>query len=98
MRGDKMIEKVRTWLSRPEAQIGTGWRKEFAARVEEDLWSPAPDYGRIVALCARRALREEQMMHGPTRVEVSDKACKGALTVKTVDVVSLAAYYKRELP
>lgn len=91
-----MIEKARAWLSRPEAQIGTGGRKEIAARVEEDLWSPAADYGRIVALCARRALREEESMSGPTRVELSDRACKGALTVKTADVASLADYYRRE--
>lgn len=93
---DKRI--VRGWLSRPEAQIDTGGRKEIAALAEEELWSPTPDYGRIVALCARRALREEEMMSGPTRVELSDKACKGALMVKTADVVSLADYYSRELP
>ena len=93
---DKMIRKARAWLSKPEAQIGTGGRKEIAAQVEEDLWSPAVDYGRIVALCARRALREEEMMSGPTRVELSDRACKGALTVKITDVASLADYYRRE--
>ena len=93
---DKRI--VRAWLSRPEAQIGTGGRKEIAQLGEEELWSSsAPDYGRIVALCARRALREEEMMSGPTRVELSDRACKGALAVKTTDVVSLADYYSREL-
>lgn len=92
---DKRI--VRGWLSRPEAQIGTAGRKEIAALAEEELWSPAPDYGRIVALCARRALREDESLHGPTRVELSDRYCKGALTVKTVDVVSLADYYNREL-
>lgn len=92
---DKRI--VRGWLSRPEAQLGTGGRKEIAALAEEELWSPTPDYGRIVALCARRALREEETMSGPTRVELSDRACKGALTVKTADVVSLTDYYSREL-
>ncbi len=93
---DKRI--VRVWLSKPEAQIGTGGRKEIAALAEEELWFSAPDYGRIVALCARRALREEETMSGPTRVELSDRACKGALTVKTTDVASLADYYSRELP
>lgn len=94
---DKRI--VRAWLSRPEAQIGTGGRKEIAALAEEELWSSsAPDYGRIVALCARRALREDETMSGPTRVELSDRACKGALTVRTTDVASLAAYYRREFP
>ena len=95
---DKMIRKARAWLSKPEAQIGTGGRKEIAAQVEEDLWSPAVDYGRIVALCARRALREEETMSGPTRVELSDRACKDALTVKAADVASLVDYYARELP
>ena len=95
-----MVDKriVRGWLSRPGAQIGTGGRTEIAQVVEEELWSPTPDYGRIVALCARRALREEEEMSGPTRVERSDRACKGALTVKTADVVSLADYYSREFP
>lgn len=88
---------VRGWLSSPEAQLGTGGRKEIVALAEEELWSPTPDYGRIVALCARRALREEEMMSGPTRVELSDRACKGALTVKIADVVSLVDYYSREL-
>ena len=94
-----MVDKriVRDWLARPEAQIGTGGRKEIAQFVEEELWSPTPDYGWIVALCARRALREEEMMSGPTRVELSHRACKGGLTVKTADVVSLADYYSREL-
>lgn len=92
-----MIEKVRTWLSRPEAQIGTGGRKEIARLVEEELWSTTPDYGRIVALCARRSLREDERLHGPTRVELSDRGCKGALTVRIADVMPLADYYSRRL-
>lgn len=95
---DKDIKKVRTWLSGPEAQIGTGGRKEIAQLVEEELWYLVPDYGRIVALCARRALREDEELHGPTRVELSDRGCKGALTVKTADVAALADYYRRALP
>ena len=93
-----MIEKVRVWLSRPEAQIGTGGRKEIAQLVEEELWSTTPDYGRIVALCTRRALREEERLSGPTRVELSDRGCKGALTVRIADVMPLADYYSRRLP
>lgn len=92
-----MIEKARAWLSRPEAQIGTGGRKEIAQLVEEELWSTTPDYGRIVALCARRALREEEMTWAPTRVELSDRGCKGALTVRIADVMPLADYYSRRL-
>lgn len=92
-----MIEKARAWLSRPEAQIGTGGRKEIAQLVEEELWSTTPDYGRIVALCARRALREEEMAWAPTRVELSDRGCKGALTVRIADVMPLADYYSRRL-
>lgn len=93
----KDIEKARAWLSRPEASIGTGGREEIAQLVEEELWLLVPDYGRIVALCARRALREDEMMHGPTRVELSDRGCKGALTVKTAEVLSLKAYYTDQL-
>lgn len=93
----KEIEKARTWLSSPEARIGTGGRKEIARLVEEELWLLVPDYGRIVALCARRALREDEMMHGPTRVELSDRGCKGALMVRTADVLSLKAYYTEQL-
>ena len=92
-----MIEKARAWLSRPEAQIGTGGRKEIAKLVEEELWSTTPDYGRIVALCARRALREEEMTWAPTRVELSDRGCKGALTVRIADVMPIADYYSRRL-
>ena len=95
---NKDIKKARAWLSRPEASIGTGGRKEIAQLVEEELWCLVPDYGRIVALCARRALREDEMMHGPTRVELSDRGCKGALTVKAANVLGLKDYYRRVLP
>lgn len=94
---DKDIKKARSWLSRPEAQIGTGGRMEIARLVEEELWLLVPDYGRIVALCARRALREDEELSGPTRVELSDRGCKGALTVKTADVAALEDYYTRQL-
>lgn len=94
---DKAIKKARTWLSSPEAQIGTGGRKEIAQLVEEELWLLVPDYGRIVALCARRALREDEKLFGPTRVELSDRGCKGALTVRTADVAALVGYYTNQL-
>lgn len=94
---NKDIKKARAWLSRPEAQIGTGGRKEIVQLVEEELWCLVPDYGRIVALCARRALREDEELSGPTRVELSDRGCKGALTVKTADVMGLKAYYTEQL-
>lgn len=80
---NKHIEKARTWLSRPEAEIGTGGRCEIAGLVEEEVWSEEPDFGRIVALCVRRALREEDMYWQPTRVELADKDCKGAFDTET---------------
>lgn len=94
---DNNIKKARTWLSRPEARIGTGGRKEIARLVEEELWLLVPDYGRIVALCARRALREDEKLFGPTRVELSDRGCKGALIVRTADVLALKAYYTSQI-
>lgn len=95
---DTDIKKAKAWLSSPEASIGTGGRKEIAQLVEEELDFLVPDYGRIVALCARRALCEDEELFGPTRVELSDRYCKGALTVKTADVLGLKAYYSRVLP
>ena len=43
---NKHIEKARTWLSRPEAEIGTGGRCEIAGLVEDELWSDRPDKDR----------------------------------------------------
>lgn len=77
-------EKVKAWLARPEAQIGTGGKVEIIDLLEEELERSEPDPGKIVALCARRALREDERLHEDfpyTRVELSKKACKGALRI-----------------
>ena len=77
-------EKVAAWLARPEARIGTGGKREVIDLLEEELERSEPDPGKIVALCARRALREDERLHEDfpyTRVELSKKACKGALRI-----------------
>lgn len=77
-------EKVNTWLARPEARIGTGGKVEIIDLLEEEMERSEPDPGKIVALCARRALREDEGLHEDfpyTRVELSKTACKGALRI-----------------
>lgn len=83
---DEDIERVRRWLSMPESRIGTGGEREIAALVEAELGSTTPDLGRVVALCARRALREDESLHGPTRVDLSDRVCGDVLRVDPQDV------------
>lgn len=81
---ERGVEKAREWLGWPEAQIGTGGKREIISLLEEELERSEPDPGKIVALCARRALREDERLHEDfpyTRVELSEKACKGALRI-----------------
>ena len=61
--------------------------------VEDELWSVEPDFGRIVTLCARRALRGKVMGFAPTRVKIMDKTDMGSLTAKPEDVLVLFEHY-----
>ena len=86
---DEEIERVRRWLSMPESRIGPGGKREIAALVEAELGSTTPDLGRVVTLCARRALREYDRLYGKfpyRRVELSDRVCGDVLRVDPQDV------------
>ena len=87
-------EKVAAWLARPEARIGTGGKRQVIDLLEEELERSEPDPGKIVALCARRALREDERLHEDfpyTRVELSEKACKGALRIDPDELSKMLA-------
>jgi hypothetical protein len=79
---DEDIERVRRWLSMPEARIGTGGKLEIAALVKAELGSTTPDLGHVVELCACRALRE----YDYRRVELSDRVCGNVLRIDPYDV------------
>lgn len=86
---DEDIERVRRWLSMSESRIGPGGKREIAALVEAELGSTTPDLGRVVALCARRALREYDRLYGKfpyRRVELSHRVCGDVLRVDPQDV------------
>lgn len=85
-------EKASAWLARPEARIGTGGKLEIIDLLEEELERSEPDPGKIVALCARRALREDERLHEDfpyTRVELSKTACKGALRIDPDELLKM---------